>query len=156
AFEKFPAADATLTTTMKSVGEAMAIGRNYATALQKALRSLEKRGSSFHWDGEPGDKAELLALASVPTDGRIVTVQQALRAGASIQEVFEATGIDPWFVDQIVLINEVAAEVRAAGALDADLLRHAKNHGFSDAQLAALRGLDEAELRAIRHHEGVR
>ncbi|HEU4850053.1 MAG TPA: carbamoyl-phosphate synthase large subunit, partial [Terrimesophilobacter sp.] len=155
AFEKFPAADPRLTTTMKSVGEAMAIGRNYATALQKALRSLEKRGSSFHWAGEPGDKAELLALASVPTDGRIVTVQQALRAGATIDEVFQATGIDPWFVDQIVLINEIADEVASAETLDAELLRHAKNHGFSDAQLAALRGLDEAELRAIRHHEGV-
>ncbi|MBB5631882.1 carbamoyl-phosphate synthase large subunit [Cryobacterium mesophilum] len=156
AFEKFPAADPRLTTTMKSVGEAMAIGRNYTTALQKALRSLEKRGSSFHWNGEPGDKESLLALASVPTDGRIVTVQQALRAGASIQEVFDATGIDPWFVDQIVLINEIADEVRVAGSLDAYLLRHAKNHGFSDAQLARLRDLDESDLRAIRHNEGVR
>ncbi len=111
AFEKFPAADTRLTTTMKSVGEAMAIGRNYSTALQKALRSLEKRGSSFHWSGEAGAKEELLALASIPTDGRIVTVQQALRAGATVEEVFEATGIDPWFVDQIVLINEVADEI---------------------------------------------
>src|SRR5690606_20498426 len=76
AFEKFPAADTTLTTTMKSVGEAMAVGRNYATALQKALRSLEKRGSSFHWNGAVGDKAALLAEARTPTDGRIVTVQQ--------------------------------------------------------------------------------
>ncbi len=156
AFEKFPAADPRLTTTMKSVGEAMAIGRNYTTALQKALRSLEKRGSSFHWDGEPGDKAELLALASVPTDGRIVTVQQALRAGAGVQEVFAATGIDPWFVDQIVALNEVADEVRAATALDADLLRLAKNHGFSDAQLAQLRGVREEEVRALRHGLGVR
>ena len=156
AFEKFPAADPRLTTTMKSVGEAMAIGRNYATALQKALRSLEKRGSSFHWTGEPGDKAELLALASVPTDGRIVTVQQALRAGATIDEVFRATGIDPWFIDQVMLINEIADEIASAATLDVELLRHAKNHGFSDAQLAALRGLEEAELRAIRHHEGVR
>src|SRR5690606_27890549 len=84
AFEKFPAADATLTTTMKSVGEAMAIGRNYATALQKSLRSLEQRGSSFHWHGDPGDAAALTAKSAVPTDGRIVTVQQALRAGASV------------------------------------------------------------------------
>ncbi len=156
AFEKFPAADTTLTTTMKSVGEAMAIGRNYATALQKALRSLEKRGSSFHWLGEPGDPAELLALASVPTDGRIVTLQQALRAGATIQQAHEATGIDPWFLDQLVLINEVADEVAAAPSLDAELLRHAKNHGFSDAQLGQLRGLDEHEVSAIRHNAGVR
>src|SRR6188768_3589680 len=73
AFEKFPSADATLTTTMKSVGEAMAIGRNYATALQKALRSLEKRGSSFHWGDEPRSVAELVQTSTVPTDGRIIT-----------------------------------------------------------------------------------
>ncbi len=156
AFEKFPAADATLTTTMKSVGEAMAIGRNYSTALQKALRSLEKRASSFHWDGTPGDKAELLAIAAVPTDGRIVTVQQALRAGATIEEVFDSTMIDPWFIDQIVLINEVADEIGSFRALDASLLGLAKNHGFSDAQIAALRGLTEDEVRSIRHAFGVR
>ncbi|HEY8912207.1 carbamoyl-phosphate synthase large subunit, partial [Lacisediminihabitans sp.] len=156
AFEKFPAADATLTTTMKSVGEAMAIGRNYSTALQKALRSLEKRGSSFHWDGVPGDKDELLAIAAVPTDGRIVTVQQALRAGATIDEVFESTKIDPWFIDQIVLINEVAEEIGSFRPLDASLLRLAKDHGFSDVQIAALRGLTESEVRVIRHAFGVR
>ncbi len=156
AFEKFPAADPTLTTTMKSVGEAMAIGRNYSTALQKALRSLEKRGSSFHWQGEPGDKVALLAKAAVPTDGRIVTVQQALRAGATPEELFEATKIDPWFIDQIVLINEVAEEIGSFHALDADLLRHAKNHGFSDAQIAELRGLGEDEVRRIRYAFGVR
>jgi carbamoyl-phosphate synthase large subunit len=156
AFEKFPAADTRLTTTMKSVGEAMAIGRNYSTALQKALRSLEKRGSSFHWDGEPGDKDALLAIASVPTDGRIVTVQQALRAGATNAEVFDATGIDPWFVDQIELINEVAATVAASAELDEGTLRHAKDHGFSDAQIAALRGIGEAEVRGIRWSLGVR
>ncbi|HRN29213.1 MAG TPA: carbamoyl-phosphate synthase large subunit, partial [Terrimesophilobacter sp.] len=156
AFEKFPAADPTLTTTMKSVGEAMAIGRNYATALQKALRSLEKRGSSFHWNGEPDDKDALLALTSVPTDGRIVTVQQALRAGATIEEVFDATGIDPWFVDQIVLINEIAEQVRVAPSLDEGILRHAKDHGFSDEQLGSLRGLAADEVRAIRHNAGVR
>jgi carbamoyl-phosphate synthase large subunit len=156
AFEKFPGADAELTTTMKSVGEAMAIGRNYATALQKALRSLEKRGSSFHWQGEPGDKDALLQLAATPTDGRIVTVQQALRAGASIEELFDATGIDPWFLDQIVLINEVADEVAAAPDLTTDVLRHAKEHGFSDAQIAQLRGLDESVVRAARRDAGVR
>src|SRR5690606_2354306 len=147
AFEKFPAADATLTTTMKSVGEAMALGRNFTTALQKALRSTEMRGSSFHWDEETRDVDTLLALSAVPTDGRIVTVQQALRAGASIEQVHEATGIDPWFLDQIVALNEIADEVRDAETLDAALLRHAKNHGFSDEQLAALRGLDPADVR---------
>ncbi len=156
AFEKFPAADPTLTTTMKSVGEAMAIGRNYSSALQKALRSLEKRGSSFHWDGEPGDKDALLAIAAIPTDGRIVTVQQSLRAGASIEEVFESTKIDPWFIDQIVLINEVADEIASSDGLDAALLKFAKNHGFSDIQIAQLRGTTEDEVRALRHDLGVR
>ncbi|GAA3902691.1 carbamoyl-phosphate synthase large subunit [Microbacterium invictum] len=155
-FEKFPAADTTLTTTMKSVGEAMAIGRNYATALQKALRSLEKRGSSFHWGDEDRTAAELLEIAKTPTDGRIVVLQQALRKGATVAEAFDATAIDPWFLDQIVLINEVAAFVAAAPELDAATLRLAKEHGFSDAQLAQLRGGTEAEIRGIRHALGIR
>ncbi|GAA5151423.1 carbamoyl-phosphate synthase large subunit [Microbacterium pseudoresistens] len=156
AFEKFPAADATLTTTMKSVGEAMAIGRNYTTALQKALRSLEKRGSSFHWGDEERSVDELLEISKTPTDGRIVTLQQALRKGATIEQAFDATAMDPWFLDQIVLINEVAETVRAAGELDADVIRYAKEHGFSDAQLAQLRGITEAEVRGIRHRFGIR
>ncbi|MBF4608350.1 carbamoyl-phosphate synthase large subunit [Curtobacterium sp. VKM Ac-1393] len=163
AFEKFPAADATLTTTMKSVGEAMAIGRNYATALQKSLRSLEKRGSSFHWDTPAAelDKDALLAKSSIPTDGRIVTVQQALVAGATADEVFEATKIDPWFIDQIVLINEVAAEVAAAETLDAETIRWAKEHGFSDIQIASLRSTEanpvsEQQVRDERHALGIR
>src|SRR6218665_3853635 len=97
AFEKFPAADPTLTTTMKSEGEAKAIGRNFSTALQKALRPLEKRGSSFHWGAESRDASRLLGLAATPTDGRIVLVQQALRLGATVEQAFEATKIDPWF-----------------------------------------------------------
>ncbi|HEX6954374.1 MAG TPA: carbamoyl-phosphate synthase large subunit [Agromyces sp.] len=156
AFEKFPAADPTLTTTMKSVGEAMAIGRNFTTALQKALRSLEKRGSSFHWDDETRSVEELLAAASVPTDGRIVLVQQALRKGATIEQAFEATKIDPWFLDQIALINEVAAQVAAAEALDTDTLLLAKDHGFSDAQIGQLRGFGEADAREVRHILGIR
>jgi len=156
AFEKFPGADVELTTTMKSVGEAMAIGRNYSTALQKALRSLEKRGSSFHWTGEPGDKDALIAASRIPTDGRIVTVQQAMRAGATIDELFDATGIDPWFLDQMVLINEVAAEIAAAPALTAEVIRHAKDHGFSDAQIGELRALSESAVRDARWTAGVR
>ncbi len=155
-FEKFPAADTTLTTTMKSVGEAMAIGRNYATALQKALRSLEKRGSSFHWGDEPRSAAELLEIAKKPTDGRIVVLQQALRKGATIAEAFEATQIDPWFLDQIVLINEVAEFIAAAGELDAATLRIAKDHGFSDAQIAQLRADTEEEIRGVRYALGIR
>ncbi|MGB3730851.1 carbamoyl-phosphate synthase large subunit [Microbacterium sp.] len=156
AFEKFPAADATLTTTMKSVGEAMAIGRNYTTALQKALRSLEQRGSSFHWGPEERSASELLEIAKTPTDGRIVVLQQALRKGATIEQAFEATAMDPWFLDQIVLINEVAETVAEAPELDASVLRHAKEHGFSDTQIAQLRGITEAEVRSIRHALDVR
>ena len=156
AFEKFPAANATLTTTMKSVGEAMAIGRNYTQALQKALRSLERRGSSFHWDGEPGNVAELLEAIKTPTDGRIVLLQQALRAGATPEQVFESTKMDPWFIDQIVLINEVADATAAAAHLDADVIRRAKDHGFSDIQIANLRGISESEVRGIRHDLGLR
>ncbi|WP_448711546.1 carbamoyl-phosphate synthase large subunit [Microbacterium profundi] len=156
AFEKFPAADPTLTTTMKSVGEAMAIGRNYATALQKALRSLEKRGSSFHWGEETRSVDELLEISKTPTDGRIVVLQQALRKGATIEQAFDATAIDPWFLDQIVLINEVAETVRTAGELDAATLRYAKEHGFSDVQLAEIRGISEAEARGVRHGFGIR
>ena len=156
AFEKFPAADDTLTTTMKSVGEAMAIGRNFTTAMQKALRSLEKRGTSFHWGEENRTVAEILETIKRPTDGRIVDVQQALRLGATIEQVFESTAIDPWFLDQIQLINEVAARVAAAPQLTLDVLREAKDHGFSDVQIAAIRGVSEGEIRGLRHGLGLR
>ena len=155
AFEKFPGADTGLTTTMKSVGEAMAIGRNFTTALQKSLRSLEKRGSSFHWSGPVGDITALLEESRKPTDGRIVTVQQALRAGASIEQAFEATAIDPWFLDQIVLINEVASEL-SAGSMTADAIRTAKNHGFSDVQLTDIWETSEDEVRAFRLEHDIR
>ncbi len=155
AFEKFPEADTTLTTTMKSVGEAMAIGRNFTTALQKSLRSLEKRGSSFHWDGEPGDARALTERSIRPTDGRIVTVQQALRAGATVDELFVATGIDPWFLDQIALINEIATAT-AAAPFDLDALREAKYHGFSDVQIASLWNSSEELVRGFRRENGLR
>ena len=156
AFEKFPAANPTLTTTMKSVGEAMAIGRNYTQALQKALRSLEKKGSSFHWGQLPDTKEALLEAIKTPTDGRIVQVQQALRAGATAQEVFDSTKIDPWFIDQMVLINEVAAATAAAPHLTVEVIKEAKEHGFSDAQIAQLRGIGESEIRLFRHDNNLR
>ncbi|WP_053353153.1 carbamoyl-phosphate synthase large subunit [Leucobacter musarum] len=156
AFEKFPAADDTLTTTMKSVGEAMAIGRNFTTALQKSLRSLEKRGTSFHWGEETRPVAEILEIIKRPTDGRIVDVQQALRLGATIEQVFASTAIDPWYLDQIQLINEVAEAVKQAPQLTLEVLREAKDHGFSDVQIAAIRGVSESEIRGLRHGLGLR
>ncbi|HEX8970826.1 carbamoyl-phosphate synthase large subunit [Oryzihumus sp.] len=160
AFEKFPAADPTLTTTMKSVGEAMAIGRSFTEALQKALRSLERKGSSFHWRRDEAPSKEqaraLLDQARTPTDGRIVLVQQALRGGLTVEQVHEATGIDPWFLDQMQLINQVADTIAAADQLSPRLLRLAKRHGFSDAQIAELTGMPEAVVRGVRHALGVR
>jgi carbamoyl-phosphate synthase large subunit len=159
AFEKFPAADRTLTTTMKSVGEAMAIGRNFTEALQKALRSLEKRGASFHWDGPAPSGADLEALLESvrrPTEDRLLDVQQAIRGGATIEQLHEITNIDPWFLDQLYLIDEVARAVRDAEELTPDLLREAKRHGFSDAQLGALRRMPEDVVRGVRHALGVR
>ncbi len=156
AFEKFPAADPTLTTTMKSVGEAMAIGRTFTQALQKALRSLEKRGSSFHW-GEMADSVqELLTKIKTPTDERIVQLQQALRLGATAQQVFEATKIDPWFIDQIQLINEIAQWLKDEPELTRDVLKRAKEHGFSDAQIAQLRGISEDQVRSLRYELDLR
>ncbi|MGI5159641.1 carbamoyl-phosphate synthase large subunit [Microbispora sp. CA-102843] len=153
AFEKFAGADQTLTTHMKSVGEAMAIGRSFPEALQKALRSLEKKGSSFSWAGEPGDLDELLEACRRPHDGRLRTMQQAIRAGATPEQIHEATSVDPWFVDQLFAIDEVA---RSINALDRPTLELAKRHGFSDAQIAEILGVPEPEVRAGRHEHGVR
>jgi len=115
AFEKFPGADPRLTTHMKSVGEAMAIGRSFPEALQKALRSMESPGASFSWRDPPGDPAGLLRRCTVPHDGRLGTIHQALRAGASVDEVVAASAIDPWFVDQIAHIEDIAQQVCGAG-----------------------------------------
>ena len=158
AFEKFPAADATLTTHMKSVGEAMAIGRNFTEALQKALRSLERPEAVFDWhkDWVDLDKSALLDEIKVPHDGRLKKVMDAIRAGATPEEIFDATKIDPWFVDQLALINEVAVEITAAKELNPVVLRRAKRHGFSDAQIGKIRGLPEDVVRGVRHALGIR
>jgi carbamoyl-phosphate synthase large subunit len=162
AFEKFPGADTTLTTHMKSVGEAMAIGRSFAEALQKAQRSLESNTGPFSFTktltgGEAQPAAgPLLDACRTPHDGRLGTMLQALRAGATPEAVAEATGVDPWFVDQIVGINEVALAIAAAPALDADLLRLAKGNGFSDAAIGQLRGIGADQIRGLRHGLGVR
>ncbi len=158
AFEKFPAADQTLTTHMKSVGEAMAIGRNFTEALQKALRSLESKDAPFDWERDwvELDKEAILERARTPHDGRLKDVMDAIRAGATADDVFKATAIDPWFVDQLMLINEVAAEVTAAPELTPALLRTAKRHGFSDAQIGKIRGMSADVVRGVRHALGIR
>jgi carbamoyl-phosphate synthase large subunit len=157
AFEKFPGADPTLTTHMKSVGEAMAIGRSFPEALQKALRSLESNHGPFGFKGEtPADADRLLAEVGTPHDGRLNTIHRALLAGASPADVAAKTGIDPWFIEQIEHINQVAEQVRQAPALDAQTLTKAKQNGFSDAQIAELRDTTETVIREIRWGLGVR
>ncbi|MFF0267339.1 carbamoyl-phosphate synthase large subunit [Kribbella sp. NPDC004536] len=156
AFEKFPAADATLTTHMKSVGEAMAIGRNYTEALQKALRSLEKPEARFSWAGQPSELGPLLEAIKTPHDGRLRTIMDAIRAGATPEQIFDATKIDPWFVDQLYLIHETALQVAAAPRLTPEVIKLAKRHGFSDLQLAEIRGLTEDVVRGVRQALGIR
>jgi carbamoyl-phosphate synthase large subunit len=157
AFEKFPGADPTLTTHMKSVGEAMAIGRSFAEALQKAQRSLESQTGPFLFTGKTGTTAdELLDRCRDPHDGRLNTMLQALRAGATPDAVAEATGVDPWFVEQLENIKELARTIAAAPELDEPLLRGAKAAGFSDAAIADLRVLSTDDVRALRHSLGVR
>ncbi|UFU04728.1 carbamoyl-phosphate synthase large subunit [Ruania halotolerans] len=154
AFEKFPAADPTLTTTMKSVGEAMALGRNFTEALQKAMRSIDYAGSSFDFTSPAPDAEEtasLLESIRTPTDHRMLDVMRAIRGGAELSELFDATWIDPWFLDQFLLLHEVAEQVRSAPHLTPDVLRAAKRHGFSDEQVAGIRGLGEDTVREMRH-----
>ena len=164
AFEKFPTADSTLTTHMKSVGEAMAIGRNFTEALNKALRSMEDKKAPFTW-AHPVDAAalpELLEQIKRPHDGRLQKVMQAIRTGATPEQVFESTKIDPWYVDQLFLIHEVATTVAEAPELDAATLRLAKRHGLADSQIAGIRTstgsatVSEADVRAKRYELGVR
>ncbi|MGB8962990.1 MAG: carbamoyl-phosphate synthase large subunit [Pseudonocardiaceae bacterium] len=159
AFEKFPGADPTLTTTMKSVGEAMALGRSFPEALGKALRSMETSAAGFWTMPDPpgATVASELAALRVPHDGRLYAAERALRLGATVAQVAAASGIDPWFIDQIAGLVELRAELAAAPELDEPLLRRAKRAGVSDRQLAAVRAeLTEPEVAALRHRLGVR
>ncbi len=161
AFEKFPGADPTLTTTMKSVGEAMALGRNFVEALGKALRSMETKAAGFWTTPDPDTLTVegVLEQLRVPHDGRLYAVEEALRHGATVAQVTEASGgIDPWFVDQIASLVELRAEVTAAPVLDEHLLRRVKRAGFSDRQIAALRPelAGEDGVRSLRHRLGIR
>lgn len=152
AFEKFADADPRLTTTMKSVGEAMAIGRSFAEALQKALRSLERKEAPFSWPAQAssGELAALLKAIEIPTEYRLQQVQRALWWGASIAEVFDACKIDPWFLNQITELNDAAKIIALPSELTDEILRSAKQLGFSDKQISDLRGISESEVRAAR------
>ncbi|MGD9531733.1 MAG: carbamoyl-phosphate synthase large subunit, partial [Pseudonocardia sp.] len=152
AFEKFPGADTELTTTMKSVGEAMSLGRSFPEALGKAMRSMETAAAGF-WTAPDTD-----VPVETPTDGRIYAVERELRHGASVADVAARSGIDPWFVDQIAGLVELRGEILDAPVLDEPLLRRAKRAGLSDRQLAALRPelAGEDGVRALRQRMGVR
>ena len=149
AFEKFPEADSRLTTTMKSVGEAMAFGRSFPEALQKAMRSLERKNAVFTWNFED-QLPELLQQIQVPTENRLLQVQKALALGASIDVVHDNSGIDPWFLAQIQEINLIASEIASTAELNRELLKRAKQYGFSDQQIAELRNTSSNEIVKLR------
>ncbi|MCI1256832.1 carbamoyl-phosphate synthase large subunit [Corynebacterium provencense] len=166
AFEKFPGSDDTLTTTMKSVGEAMAISRNYISALNKVLRSLETKAAGF-WtlsdEQIAGDRAHDLAAVlddlGRPTEGRMYDMELALRLGATVDQVHTASkGVDPWFLEELKALVDFRQELEDAPVLTADLLREAKFLGLSDAQIAALRPelAGEDGVRSLRWSLGIR
>ena len=157
AFEKFPEADPVLTSTMKSVGEVMAIGRTFKEALGKAWRGIERAGADLggeHMDGFDGDLLEALAE---PTEGRLHLVDRALRAGLTVDQVARASRIDPWFVDQIAEAAEAAEALRGRtlATLSTQDLLDAKRLGLSDARVALLTGTTEAAVRRHRESLGV-
>ncbi|GHE71094.1 carbamoyl-phosphate synthase large chain [Camelimonas fluminis] len=162
AFEKFPGADPTLTTAMKSVGEAMAIGRTFQESLQKALRSLETGLNGLNEIEIPGlgqgdDKNAIRAALGTPTPDRLLAVAQALRLGVDAQQIHESCKIDPWFIAQIKGITDTEAKVRAHGLPETPVaFRRLKAMGFSDARLATLAGLSEAEVTKRRRALDVR
>ena len=163
AFDKFPATDPRLTTQMKSVGESMAIGRTFKEALQKGLRALETGRSG--WDVGPRLVDDRLADASIetlkgmlrqPTPERIFQVKRAMQAGLSDAELFEITAIDPWFLAQMRELLDAELEYASMAEITPDFLRRMKRMGFSDRQLAGLRGETELAVRARRHALGMR
>ena len=165
AFEKFPGADDTLTTTMKSVGEAMGIGRNYIAGLNKVMRSLENKPNGFwtkpdeYFAGErAGDLKAVLKDLERPTEGRMYDIELALRLGASVDEVHEASGVDPWFIAELATLVAFRQELIDAPVLTEELLREAKVFGLSDAQIAALRPEFNGEdgVRSLRWRMGIR
>ena len=161
AFEKLPGADGRLGTRMQSVGEVMAIGRTFCESLQKALRSLEQGRAGLNADPSevPLDELsveELLERIAVATPERVFELEAALRRGAAVEEVVDRTGIDPWFVRQLARIVGERRRIEAAASLGPADFRRAKRLGFSDAQLAYLRGTTAADMRTARLAHGVR
>ena len=164
AFEKFPGADETLGTSMKAVGEAMGIGRNYIQGLNKVMRSMEDKPSGF-WtkpdayfaEGRENDLAAVLDDLKRPTDKRMYDVELALRLGGTIEQVYEASGIDPWFLAELEALIDFRGQLIDAPVLNADLLREAKVYGLSDAQIAALRPelAGEDGVRSLRWSLGI-
>jgi carbamoyl-phosphate synthase large subunit len=166
AFEKFPGADKRLTTSMKSVGEAMAIGRTFQESLQKALRSLETGLTGLNEIGIPGYEAggqeddnenAVFAAISTPTDQRLLHVAEAMRLGFSLEDIHDASKIDPWFLEEIKGIVDTEKQVRELGLpQDAANLRRLKSMGFSDRRLADLCGKQAKDVRALRKSLNVR
>ena len=166
AFEKFPGADDTLTTTMKAVGEAMAIGRNYISALNKVLRSMETKPAGFWTTSDEyfaGDRARdlnaVLDDLGRPTEGRMYDMELALRLGASVDEVHRASvGVDPWFLYELKALVDFRDELEAAPVLTEELLREAKYLGLGDAEIAAVRPelAGEDGVRTLRWSLGIR
>ncbi|OMC04145.1 carbamoyl phosphate synthase large subunit [Mycolicibacter heraklionensis] len=158
AFEKFPGADPRLTTTMKSVGEAMSLGRNFIESLGKVMRSLETDRAGFWTKPDPeGTVDDVLARLRVPTEGRLYDIELALRLGATVEAVAEASGVDPWFVEQINGLVALRSELVDPPVLDADLLRRCKYSGLSDHQIAVLRPelAGEDGVRLLRDRLGI-
>ncbi len=163
AFEKFPAADPRLTTQMKSVGESMAIGRTFKEALQKGLRALETGRAG--WEIGPrliddrlvdSSLETLKGMLRQPTPERIFQVKRGMQAGLSDAELFEITAIDPWFLAQMRELLDAELEYAATADISPDFIRRMKRMGFSDRQLAGLRGETEATVRGRRHALGLR
>jgi carbamoyl-phosphate synthase large subunit len=155
AFEKFPEADRTLTTQMKSVGEAMAIGRTFKEALQKAVRSLEQDRDGLTLDRDLDDDT-LRGLLRVPNPDRLFALGDALRRGVSVSEIHALTKIDPWFIENIRELVAYEPHIRRAGLGEPLVLRRAKQLGFSDRYIGRLCGRPEVEVRARRLAHGIR
>ncbi|HMC82480.1 MAG TPA: carbamoyl-phosphate synthase large subunit, partial [Candidatus Polarisedimenticolia bacterium] len=158
AFEKFPRADRTLTTQMKSVGEIMAMGRSFKEALLKGVRSLETGGEEPLWDsGGTPDAARIREHLITPTGDRLSAIRAALSSGMSVPEVSQLTRIDSWFIDKIdgLVRSELGLRGHRLDALPAEDLRRAKRDGFSDRRLARLLGSDEESVRGRRLREGI-